>query len=141
MRHLHGRTGPARLGERRRAGPRGSSAAPDRSPPSYRSPTWPLHHRRSSSRPRPRCDMTLVIDASVALKWVIEEEDSPAAMALLLGEPLAAPDFLAIECANVLWSKARRGDMSGQDARAGLAAILATPVQLLPSGRYVIAAQ
>ncbi len=26
-----------------------------------------------------------------------------AAMALLLGEPLVAPDFLAIECANGLW--------------------------------------
>ncbi len=47
--------------------------------------------------------MTLVIDASVALKWVIEEDDSAAAMALLLGEPLVAPDFLAIECANGLW--------------------------------------
>jgi predicted nucleic acid-binding protein len=85
--------------------------------------------------------MTLVVDASVALKWVIEEDDSAAAVALLLGEPLAAPDFLATECANVLWSKARRGNMSGQDARAGLAAILATPIQLLPSARYVVAAQ
>jgi len=85
--------------------------------------------------------MTLVIDAGVALKWVIEEDDSAAALALLLGEPLAAPDFLVIECANVLWSKTRRGIMNGQDARAGLAAILAAPIQLLPSARYVVAAQ
>lgn len=85
--------------------------------------------------------MTLVIDASVALKWVIEEDDSAAAMALLLGEPLAAPDFLATECANVLWAKARRAVMTGDDARAGLAAILAAPIQLLPSARYVPAAQ
>src|SRR5438128_1584381 len=99
MRHFHGRTGPARIGERGRAGPRRSGAAADRNPPSYWSPARPLHNRRSSSRPRPRCDMTLVVDASVALKWVIDEEDSAAAMALLFGEPLAAPDFLAIECA------------------------------------------
>jgi predicted nucleic acid-binding protein len=85
--------------------------------------------------------MTLVIDASVALKCVIEEDDSAAATALLLGEPLAAPDFWAIECGNVLWSKARRGIMRSQDARAGLAAILAAPIQLLPSARYVVAAQ
>ncbi len=85
--------------------------------------------------------MTVVIDASVALKWVIEEDDSAAAMALLLGEPMAAPDFLAIECANVLWAKARRGITNRQDASAGLAAILAAPVQLFPSARYVVAAQ
>ena len=85
--------------------------------------------------------MTVVIDASVALKWVIEEEHSAAARALLFGEPLAAPDFLIIECANVLWVKVRRGIMAGRDARAGLDAILATPVQLLPSARHAVAAQ
>jgi predicted nucleic acid-binding protein len=85
--------------------------------------------------------MTGIIDASVALKWVLEEEDSAAARTLLFGEPLAAPDFLIVECANVLWVKVRRGIMAGRDARAGLDAILATPVQLLPSARHAIAAQ
>jgi len=37
--------------------------------------------------------MTIIVDASAALKWVIEEDGSEAAGALLLGEPLAAPDF------------------------------------------------
>src|SRR6266404_5666664 len=50
-----------------------------------------------------------VIDASVALKWVIEEDGSEAATALLVGDVLAAPDFVVIECANVLWAKTRRG--------------------------------
>jgi len=85
--------------------------------------------------------MTIVIDASVALKWVLDEEDTATARALLLGEPLAAPDFLAIECANVLWAKVRRGTLTGDDARAGLAAILAAPVHLLPSAQYAVAAQ
>ena len=53
--------------------------------------------------------MTLVVDASVALKWVIEEDDSDGrASAAAFGEPLTAPDFLATECANVLWARARR---------------------------------
>jgi len=85
--------------------------------------------------------VTLVVDASVALKWVIEENDSTEATALLLGESLAAPDFLAIECANVLWAKARRGILTGENARAGLGVILAAPVLLLPSSQYVVAAQ
>jgi len=85
--------------------------------------------------------MTAVVDASVALKWVIEEDASDTATALLLGEPLVAPDFLTIECANVLWAKARRGQLTGQDARSGLAAILAAPIQLLPSAQYIVAAQ
>jgi len=85
--------------------------------------------------------MTLVVDASVALKWVIDEEDTAAARELLFGEPLAAPDFLMLECANGLWVKARRGVLRAADARSGLDAILAAPVQLLPSAQYASAAQ
>src|SRR5689334_21817896 len=46
-----------------------------------------------------------------------------------------------IECANVLSAKTRRGIMAGEDARAGLDAILASPVQLLPSAQHAITAQ
>jgi predicted nucleic acid-binding protein len=46
-----------------------------------------------------------------------------------------------IECANVLWAKARRGLLRREQARAALGAIQAAPIQLLPSADYAAAAQ
>lgn len=84
--------------------------------------------------------MTVVIDASVALKWVIEENDSDFARALIANDALAAPDLLFIECANALRVSVRRQRISAADASAALAAIEATPIRAIPTRRLVAAA-
>jgi predicted nucleic acid-binding protein len=53
--------------------------------------------------------MTLVVDASVGLKWVLDEPDSDLAKALAVGdETLLVPDFWLNEACNVLWLQVRR---------------------------------
>jgi predicted nucleic acid-binding protein len=50
----------------------------------------------------------LVIDASVAVKWVLEEPGSDWARALpATGAHLVAPNLLCTECGNVLWRMVR----------------------------------
>lgn len=56
--------------------------------------------------------MTVVIDASVALKWFVEEQGTPQAAALLAGEDLLiAPDLIVAEVANAGWKAVRAGTM------------------------------
>lgn len=54
--------------------------------------------------------MTLVVDASVALKWFVDEPDSDHAVALLeSGEPLVAPELVIAESLNAAWRLVRYG--------------------------------
>ena len=53
--------------------------------------------------------MHCVVDASVALKWLVAEEDSAQANRLLQDDVrLHAPHFLELEIANALWQKVRK---------------------------------
>jgi predicted nucleic acid-binding protein len=45
---------------------------------------------------------TLVIDASIAVKWVVEEHSTPEALILRKQAGLIAPELLVAECANIL---------------------------------------
>lgn len=56
--------------------------------------------------------MTLIVDASVAIKWGVEEAGSDAAHVLLARSPLIAPDLIAAEVANALWKKGLRGEVA-----------------------------
>ena len=74
--------------------------------------------------------MRFVIDASVAVKWLVEEPDSDAALELVeSGEDLHAPRLLASEVANALWRKARLGQIERADAGAALAWVPDLPVR------------
>lgn len=74
----------------------------------------------------------LVIDASVAAKWVVTEADSDAAHALL-DQELLVPDVLFGECANVLWKKVVRGELDATTADLAASALLAACVDVFPS--------
>ena len=69
---------------------------------------------------------TLVIDASVAIKWFLPELYSINAIRLLdAGYELAAPDLIFPECGNVLWKAVRTRRCSKPDAEKGLATLKA----------------
>ena len=71
--------------------------------------------------------MSLVIDASVALKWVLDEPGGAEAEALL-DEALIAPGLWLIEAANALWKRAGRGEIRPDEAAERLQALLNAPV-------------
>jgi predicted nucleic acid-binding protein len=57
--------------------------------------------------------MTLVVDASVALKWYIAEPGSEAARHILAGgELLAAPELIVAEVCNGAWLAWRRQEIT-----------------------------
>jgi predicted nucleic acid-binding protein len=55
----------------------------------------------------------LVVDASVAAKWLVPEPLSDKALAILDGaNDLIAPDLFLPEVGNILWKKVRAGDLT-----------------------------
>ena len=61
--------------------------------------------------------MNFIIDASVAVKWFVEENMTESALRLLdRPEPFHAPDFIVVEVANIAWKKALRGEIGHEQA-------------------------
>lgn len=68
--------------------------------------------------------MIAIVDASVALKWFLNEKDRDEAVDLLASDiALQAPDLILSEVANVLWQKTRRGQIAVDRARAAIATL------------------
>ncbi len=78
----------------------------------------------------------LVIDASVVIKWVVEEPGTEEALKLRRHR-LFAPDLLVAECANVLWKKTRRKELTHEEAAMAAQLIERADIELEPSRRLL----
>ena len=79
-----------------------------------------------------------VIDASVAIKWLVEEEGTVEALTMLEKAKLFAPDLLIAECANILWKKVRREELSKDEAQIGARLLEQLDIEILPT-RHLLA--
>lgn len=79
----------------------------------------------------------LVVDASVVVKWVLENEEFAAEARALLAKGLSqdrrlvGPPLLVAEATNAVYQRFRRGEMTGDDADRFVAHIWNQPVALL----------
>ena len=84
-----------------------------------------------------------VVDASIAIKLFIEQEDSDLAESLLLrlsGNPparFAVPDLFYVECANVFWKYVQQAGFPVVQARSSLQRLKALNLQVYPLSELV----
>lgn len=74
-----------------------------------------------------------VVDASVAVKLAIEENDSRQAVRLRTVSHLFAPDLIWPECANILWKKWARGELILTDVDLAIRLLRAASPEVVPS--------
>ena len=73
---------------------------------------------------------TVVIDASVAVKWFLPEVHAAAARRVLRGRrTLLAPDLIWAEVGNVMWKKRRIGEVTADEARTVLKTFRQFPLE------------
>lgn len=82
--------------------------------------------------------MKLVVDASVVVKWFVDEDRRDLARSLGgAGFERVAPDFLRLEVVNVPSRKLRDGLIQKEQCEIALASLSEGLVTLLPSDRYL----
>ena len=74
--------------------------------------------------------MSLVVDASVAVQWVLDEDGTARANALRSEDNLIAPTLIAAEIGSAIWKAVRRGTVTRTDGIVAIEAAL-LPFQLL----------
>ena len=90
---------------------------------------------------------SVVVDASLAVKWLIEEDDSDKAHAALqswVAQDITriAPHLMPFEVANALHRRVLRGELSVGDSARMIARLLESRLELLqPPGLHVRALQ
>jgi len=75
---------------------------------------------------------TLVVDASIAIKWVVEEEGTDTAVDLRSRFRFVAPELLIPECANILWKKVQRDELTRDEAILAARLLERSGTDLLP---------
>jgi predicted nucleic acid-binding protein len=70
----------------------------------------------------------IIVDASVAVKWVVSESGSDQAAALLNQDRLGAPTLWLSEASNALWAKVMRQQLTAEEARGQAAELADAPV-------------
>jgi predicted nucleic acid-binding protein len=76
---------------------------------------------------------TLVIDASIAVKWVVEEAGTLHALAIRQKAKLIAPELLVAECANILWKKVQRNELLKEEALLAARLLQGAEIELAPT--------
>jgi predicted nucleic acid-binding protein len=80
----------------------------------------------------------IVVDASVAAKWLIREYDSDRAVELLSGAcELHVPDLCIAEIGNMLWKRVRRGDITSEHAMKAVLVASELPAEIHPHSSLV----
>jgi predicted nucleic acid-binding protein len=78
----------------------------------------------------------LIVDASVAIKWVVDETDRAAAREFVFDtHELLAPEFLLVEASNILWKKVTRNQIDQSQARRALEELTATFDEFPPTAQ------
>ena len=68
--------------------------------------------------------MSLIVDASVAIKWFVKENLHDEALVLLQhSDRLQAPEFIVLELTNVVWKKRLRREITKGQAQTIVSAI------------------
>ena len=75
--------------------------------------------------------MSVVIDASIGIQWVVRESGSAQAVRLLDRSPIVPGLFFA-ECANILWKKVERKELSAAAAQHRAAALSTVSLDIVP---------
>jgi len=74
----------------------------------------------------------LVADASIVMKWILEEPGSDdAALLIANADQVYAPEIVLAECANAIWKRVAHGWMDIEDAPLPLGDLMALPILLV----------
>jgi predicted nucleic acid-binding protein len=66
----------------------------------------------------------LIVDASIVVKWAIQEDGHADAIALIDSDhEIVVPEFLHVEVGNALWKKVRRKEIAREQALAAAEAV------------------